>query len=656
MPGDNPAEGEPLVAAAGDQQAAAANGAQQQRQPSRMESFFAITKSLILRALVIYFISSFFRKPAPDAPVNQAGGDVGKSRITAWNLFDNGTMFDLHVYISEDPAWVNFNDPSSLVWLQEDLMYGDWYGGRDGDGIFTINTQIKASERLMNNGSIFLHTFVTRAGKSPNPNAGADYAGKLMGYATGMLSKYKKIKRVKTHNLLAGEKEKFEKELANALEEDRIVSHWHPNLTINLVTDQTNWVKGSVPPPLDEYIRFLPGGQTYLPIVFYNDYWNMLRDYQPINHTTPVLDLNLSYQPLSLFKWQLYAAQSMRNKWTNNIFGEALTGGMESDEDQDSLKETLLETNPYLLGITIAVSILHSIFELLAFKNDIQFWNNRKSLEGLSVRSVFFNVFQSLIVLLYVLDNETNFMIKISCFIGLGIEVWKIQKVVNINISRQNLLFGFLPRIGFSDKGSYESSTKQYDNLAFKYLGWLCFPLLVAYGIYSVIYQEHKGWYSFVLNMLYGFLLTFGFIMMTPQLFINYKLKSVAHLPWRMMTYKFLNTFIDDIFAFVIKMPTMYRIGCFRDDIVFFIFLYQRWIYKVDSSRVNEFGFSAEMLEEKSGSAIAAAPTTEKNQTTSTSSPAVSSDESKSQPSSPNAKKRKNRKSKAKSAAEKKDD
>jgi len=56
-----------------------------------------------------------------------------------------------------------------------------------------------------------------------------------------------------------------------------------------------------------------------------------------------------------------------------------------------------------------------------------------------------------------------------------------------------------------------------------------------------------------------------GFIMMTPQLFINYKLKSVAHLPWRMMSYKFLNTFIDDIFAFVIKMPTMYRIGCLRD-------------------------------------------------------------------------------------------
>jgi len=33
---------------------------------------------------------------------------------------------------------------------------------------------------------------------------------------------------------------------------EEVVSHWHPNLTINLVTDQTNWIQGAVPPPLDE--------------------------------------------------------------------------------------------------------------------------------------------------------------------------------------------------------------------------------------------------------------------------------------------------------------------------------------------------------------------------------------------------------------------
>jgi len=83
--------------------------------------------------------------------------------------------------------------------------------------------------------------------------------------------------------------------------------------------------------------------------------------------------------------------------------------------------------------------------------------------------------------------------------------------VVDININREARIFGFIPRISFSDKGSYvESSTKQYDMLAFHYLSWALYPLLVGYAIYSLLYQEHRGWYSFVLNMLYGFLLTFG--------------------------------------------------------------------------------------------------------------------------------------------------
>jgi hypothetical protein len=35
----------------------------------------------------------------------------------------------------------------------------------------------------------------------------------------------------------------------------------------------------------------------------------------------------------------------------------------------------------------------------------------------------------------------------------------------------------------------------------------------------------------------------FGFLFMLPQLFVNYKLKSVAHLPWKAFMYKvFSNT------------------------------------------------------------------------------------------------------------------
>uniref|UniRef100_A0A646QJ20 Cleft lip and palate transmembrane protein 1 n=1 Tax=Hemiscolopendra marginata TaxID=943146 RepID=A0A646QJ20_9MYRI len=541
----------------------------------------------MIRALIIYFITSFFR--GPQSSTTNVGGETHKPST---NLFSNGTVMDMYVYISEDDFISDFNKNHSLVWFEEGLVYGDWYGGPNGDGVLSMNIEYDPSENVIKNGTVYLHVYFVKSGYSPDPQK-SRYSRKYTVYKQKVLTKYKRRVQ-KLQRLLMSSSEVPETPQPSAGE---IMSHWHPNLTINIVNDQTHWVQGGVPPPLDEFVQFEPTTGKYYPLVYLNDYWNLQRDYHPINDTTRPLNLMLTYQPISLFRWQLYTAQSMRSRWTSSLLGDS--AGEETDEEQDSIKEAFIETNPYLLGITIAVSILHTIFELLAFKNDIQFWKNRRSLEGLSVRSVFFNVFQSLIVLLYVLDNETNTLVRISVFIGLIIDIWKIHKVVNIEINREEKFFGIFPRIRYSDKGSYvDSSTKVYDTMAFKYLSWLLFPLLIGYSVYSLLYMEHKGWYSWVLSMLYGFLLTFGFIMMTPQLFINYKLKSVAHMPWRMMTYKALNTFIDDIFAFVIKMPTMYRLGCFRDDIVFFIFLYQRWVYQVDPKRVNEFGTSAEMEQE----------------------------------------------------------
>lgn len=63
--------------------------------------------------------------------------------------------------------------------------------------------------------------------------------------------------------------------------------------------------------------------------------------------------------------------------------------------------------------------------------------------------------------------------------------------------------------------------------------------------------------------------------------------------------YKFLNTFIDDLFAFTVKMPWLHRLSTFRDDVIFFIWLYQSWKYRVDYKRVNEFGQGGESDEEE---------------------------------------------------------
>ena len=65
----------------------------------------------------------------------------------------------------------------------------------------------------------------------------------------------------------------------------------------------------------------------------------------------------------------MYAAMGKENPWTSMMGGADTT-----DEDQDTIKTTLLETNPYLLGLTVIVSLLHSVFEFLAFKNGKGFY------------------------------------------------------------------------------------------------------------------------------------------------------------------------------------------------------------------------------------------------------------------------------------------
>ena len=203
-----------------------------------------------------------------------------------------------------------------------------------------------------------------------------------------------------------------------------------------------------------------------------------------------------------------------------------------------------------------------------------------------------------LVIFLYLLDNSdgTSWMILASQGFGIVLEAWKITKTANVRLRQPhpNSFFSFLPYVVvLEDKyqlSDQEKKTEEYDRIAFKYLYMVAVPLLLAYAGYSLVYESHKGWYSFVIETLVGSVYAYGFLMMVPSLYINYRLKSVAHMPSKAMTYKFLNTFIDDLFAFTIKMPTLHRLATLRDDVIFFVWLYQKWAYRVDYSRVNEFG------------------------------------------------------------------
>ena len=91
-----------------------------------------------------------------------------------------------------------------------------------------------------------------------------------------------------------------------------------------------------------------------------------------------------------------------------------------------------IETDPILFMVTMVVGFLHSIFEVLAVKNEIAFWKNVKSNKGLSLKTLNYTLFISIVIFLYLLDNDTNSMILVTQFIEIIINIWKILKTNKI--------------------------------------------------------------------------------------------------------------------------------------------------------------------------------------------------------------------------------
>ena len=111
--------------------------------------------------------------------------------------------------------------------------------------------------------------------------------------------------------------------------------------------------------------------------------------------------------------------------------------------------------------VTAVVTCLHSLFEILAFKNDISFWHNKDNMEGISVKTLYMSIVMSSVILLYLLDNETSLVILIPSGFSIVIEVWKLYNASSVERSNR------FPFFTLKDKQTYlESQTKQYDEEA----------------------------------------------------------------------------------------------------------------------------------------------------------------------------------------------
>lgn len=407
---------------------------------------------------------------------------------------------------------------------------------------------------------------------------------------------------------------------------------WKPEVSVLILVDHSTYGGIEEVPP---FFFIDKDREEYYPIVLPNTLSLKSENYIEVTSNTTVLPLTVRVEPASLRRIMWIEKFEAKVKRINEQREQQMQDGSSlnlamTNEDLDSVRDILFNTNPTLFYVTVVVSFIHIALDFLAFKNDISFWKSRKdNLEGISMNTVLCNALSEVVIFLFLYDNNTSLLVLAPAGISVIVDFWKLTKAFELKWppsqsgartenpdkgskkgkkgkkhenGKDGKAIGNDGRSAKDDKKKsfwqkcnlptidvkemYKGSpTNEYDKGAFLVLVKFLVPVIVGYCCYTLVWEPHKGWYSWALKSLTSLVYGLGFLMMTPQLFINYKLKTVAHLPWRALIYKASNTFIDDLFAFIISMPMLHRISCFRDDIVFIIYMYQRFIYPVDKKR-----------------------------------------------------------------------
>lgn len=78
------------------------------------------------------------------------------------------------------------------------------------------------------------------------------------------------------------------------------------------------------------------------------------------------------------------------------------------------------------LPISLSCQYLQLLFDFLSFKNDIAFWNKKKTYVGLSLRTTLWRTFSQIVIFLYLLDQNTSMLVLVPAFISTVIEVDQI--------------------------------------------------------------------------------------------------------------------------------------------------------------------------------------------------------------------------------------
>lgn len=204
---------------------------------------------------------------------------------------------------------------------------------------------------------MYLHIHLMKAGVHPDPLISPFEA------TNSLYRRYQMIRNMKRPakkiNLLS---ETPAEKADEKGDENDMVPYWYPEVTINLVNIDENIPVASLPVQIRRYIFADRIRKAYYPIMYVNEFWELKSKRQPfLDASVKELPLTIHFSTTSFFKFTLMCQAHHTIQSGEAFYGE--------NSEFEKIKRMLLETAPWLIVLTVLASLLHIVFDFLAFKN-----------------------------------------------------------------------------------------------------------------------------------------------------------------------------------------------------------------------------------------------------------------------------------------------
>lgn len=309
-------------------------------------------------------------------PANAILEDYSHIPLNLAPLWPTNSSVDLKIYVSTSlavPAFHHIPKERIIADIQN-------YKLDNPKEKRSIDAEFSLMKEAQENQTLWAHIYIALHGKEIDP-ASASYNVHDAYHFFRPLNQYLAKKKVtKTKKLLGGSDQVDENEESPQSNSAVFISYYHPNVSLNFIPNSGTIQYTKMHPAPRSFINLEVTGARdesgkngwYYPILFLNPFWQLRDHMTELNSTVKTLPIHIDLSNMAYWKFNIMASvdENMKSNQRAIANGASGPGGGDGSEFEE-IKRVLVDTNIYLLSTTVFVTILHMLFEMLAFKNDV---------------------------------------------------------------------------------------------------------------------------------------------------------------------------------------------------------------------------------------------------------------------------------------------